>query len=265
MTPSQVAKLIHDARIGRRTISSFAEATPALTLDTAYQAQHAGLELCLAEGDVLCGYKMGLTSRAKQRDVNVHESIHGYLLERMEIPKNGLVSTMDRLQPRLEPEVAVMLRKHISGKDVTLREVRDAVGSAVPALEILDSRFNNFQFELADVVADNTSASGFMLGDWDLWSRWEQVRLMGVTVRKNGEVMTTGAPAAVLGDPLLSVLELVHQLAKYENRGLEAGMVVLTGGITASIPFQRGDLIEVVWPGETMSFRAKEEEHVPSH
>lgn len=94
-----------------------------------------------------------------------------------------------------------------------------------------------------------------MVGSTNYVDRLDEVRLLGVTLKVNGEIRETGAPAAVLGDPLLSVVELVKGLAE-SNRAVEPGMVILTGGITTAVPFRSGDVVEVVWPGETLMFRA---------
>jgi 2-oxo-3-hexenedioate decarboxylase len=111
------------------------------------------------------------------------------------------------------------------------------VGAAHLALEIVDSRYQDFKFALPDVVADNTSAAGWVLG-----ARIERddLRLLGVWIRKNGELMHTGAGAAALGDPLRSVAAL----AEVVPGGLPAGALVFTGGLTASVPLERGDCIE---------------------
>jgi 2-oxo-3-hexenedioate decarboxylase len=238
-----------------KPIPAFSGRYPDLSVEDAYLIQNILSERAVASGDSICGYKMGLTSKAKQRDVQVFEPIRGFLRGSFEIPKNGTLDMKKRIHPRVEPEVAVVLKSPLSGANVTLREVRAAIHSVLPALEIVDSRYENFSFRLADVIADNTSAAAFMVGSLELPLSPDELRLTGVFVRKNGRIVETGAPAAVLGDPFLSVLGLVKSLAT-EAKRLEAGMVVLTGGITNSIPLQPGDRIEVVWPGETLAFEA---------
>ena len=249
------AELLRRAAESRTAIKPLTNENSALSLADGYVIQEIGLEMAMADGKRLCGYKMGLTSRAKQRDVGVYDPIKGYLLAEMEVEKGGTVDMSSRIHPRVEPEVAVVLREPLWGPDVSLRQVQSALALVVPALEILDSRFEAFTFKLTDVVADNTSASGFMLGRENLLPRLSELSLLGVAVRKNGMILETGAPAAVLGDPLLSVVALAKLLAK-EGKRIEPGMVVLTGGITASVPFSRGDFVEVTWPGETLTFRA---------
>lgn len=255
MTSLEKAKVLETAIRERRPVRQFSLDAPDFDVKAGYDVQWTGLELALGRGEKLAGYKMGLTSRAKQRDVNVFESIRGYLLASMEIAKGAPVDTSTRIHPRVEPEVAVILKSPLAGPGVTLRAVVAALDVVLPALEILDSRFEAFQFKLADVVADNTSASGFLLGRANLLPKLSELNLMGVSLRKNGQVHETGTPAAVLGDPLLSVVELANALGR-EGKRLEPGMVVLTGGITAAVPFAKGDAIDVVWPDETLSFRA---------
>jgi len=250
---NEILASLQEAIHSRKAISPLSSRYPHFTLNDAYEVQRMGLEAGLKSGQRLCGYKMGLTSRAKQRDVNVFEPIRGYLLSSMEVMKGEPVETGTRIHPRTEPEIAVIMGQSLRGDSVTLREVAQAIAMIVPALEIIDSRYESFSFKLPDVVADNTSASGFMLGTGNLIG--SDLALLGITVRKNGVVVETGAPAAVLGDPLLSVVGLVRGLAK-EGKGLEPGMVVLTGGITAAVPFQARDVIEMTWPEETIGFRA---------
>ncbi len=246
----QVAEKLREAIRTRTPIRQVSLDIPNFTVENGYSVQAMGLEIALGSGEKLCGYKMGLTSRAKQRDVKVFEPIRGYLLASMEVAKGSPVETSGRIHPRVEPEVAVTFKAPLGGPNVTLRDVIAAIDSIVPSLEILDSRFEAFSFKLADVVADNTSASGFMLGRENMLSKISEIPLMGVYLRKNGEILETGTPAAVLGDPLLSVVALAKQTR------IEPGMVVLTGGITASVPFAKGDVIDIVWPYETLTFRA---------
>lgn len=256
MNLSEIAQALQSAAAEVRPVPAFSLAHPQFSLEEAYQVQSIGLESALARGAKLCGYKMGLTSRAKQKDVNVHEPIRGYLLSQMEVTKSEPVSTKNRIHPRVEPEVAVILKSRLAGPNVSLHDVEQAIGVVTPALEILDSRYESFQFQLPDVVADNTSASGFILGGQNWIEQLRELRLFGVTVKHNGVIVETGCPAAVMGDPLLSVVALARALAK-ENKAIEPGMVVLTGGITTSVSFKAGDFIEVVWPTETMSFMAE--------
>lgn len=245
---------LREARRNKQPIVAFSGNEAEFTLEEGYAVQRALLEMALADGEELAGFKMGLTSRAKQRDVGVDSAIHGFILKSQEEEKGGTVNLGHRIHPRVEPEVAAVLGKPLGETPPTLREVRLAVSGLFPALEILDSRYQGFSFRLPDVVADNTSASGFMLGHQDLTGYGGELPWLGVSMKKNGELIDTGCPAAVFGDPLLSVLALAKEFYK-AGRVLSPGSVILTGGLTAAMPITPGDFVEVIWPNESLSFR----------
>lgn len=250
----EMAETLYQAALTKTPRKAFTEKLP-LTLDDGYAIQKAGLEIALSHGAALCGYKMGLTSRAKQIDVKVFEPIRGYLTLGTQFKKNVPLPIDRWIHPRVEPEIAVILKSRITGENVSIEEVRETIDFIGPAFEILDSRFDAFSFKLPDVVADNTSGAGFCLGDTNYLSKLSRIRLMGVTVKKNNEIVETGAPAAVLGDPLRSVCMLAGALYR-EEKAIEKGQIILTGGITTSVPFAKGDVIEIIWPGESFSIRA---------
>ena len=255
MNLNEIAQKLRHAFLNATPIGQFSEIYPDFTDKQAMEVQNIGLEMALGSGDKLVGYKMGLTSKAKQRDVNVFEPIRGYLLSSFELQKGSTLSLSNRIHPRVEPEVAVIFKQRLQGPGLSLRDVVGAIDAIYPALEIVDSRFDNFKFKLSDVLADNTSAAGFMLGRTNLLSEINQLSLMGVIVRKNGRIVETGAPAAVLGDPLLSVLSLANSLGA-EGKAIEPGQVILTGGITNSVSFVSGDRLEIAWPQELLTFQA---------
>ncbi len=235
-----------DARNSLRAIAQFSNTYPNFSVEEAYDVQARLLERDLATGKRIAGYKMGLTSKAKQRDVNVFESIHGYLTSDMEIFPGQTLTASTRIHPRVEPEIAVVFGRSVAGAS-RISDLTSKIEYIGPALEILDSRYENFTFQLPDVIADNTSASGFLLGTTNYLHRMEDIPLLGTVLRLNGDVVGTGAPAAVLGNPLISVLELVKRLAA-NNREIAAGQVVLTGGITASISVKATDWVELLMP-----------------
>lgn len=255
VTPIEIAEKLYAAAESATPILSFSNQGTTLSLSDAYAIQNMLLEKALAKGDGICGYKMGLTSKAKQRDVQVFEPIRGFLKKSTEIVKNGRLETTKLIHPRVEPEISVVFKDRLKGPGLTLRDVHRAIGAVYPALEIVDSRYEKFQFSLADVIADNTSAAHFMVGTVNLIGQVAEVPLLGISVRKNGDIIETGAPAAVLGDPFLPLVSLANALGE-EGKEIVPGMVVLTGGITNSVPFQKGDVIEIVWPMETLAFTA---------
>jgi 2-oxo-3-hexenedioate decarboxylase len=253
MNEFEAVRLLRQAQLDRKAISPLTQKMSELSLEKAYDIQAGGLELAQASGAKVCGYKMGLTSRAKQQDVKVFEPIRGYLLDEMEVSKGDDVRRERYIHPRVEPELAIVFGEPVTGERAQIRDLLPAIRWIGPALEILDSRFEAYAFSLGDVVADNTSAAGFLLGTTNYKDRLQDIRLMGVAIRKNGVIEQTGAPAAVLGDPLISAMWAVRGLAR-RGQVIEPGQVLLTGGITAAVPFDRGDHLEILWPGETLSF-----------
>ncbi|MDQ0190279.1 2-keto-4-pentenoate hydratase [Alicyclobacillus cycloheptanicus] len=218
-----------------------------LTVEDAYQIQRLNIDNALRSGDRLAGWKMGLTSKAKQVSVGVNEPIYGRLLASMELSKST-VHLHGLIHPRLEPEIAFVFNKRLEGPKVTPRDVWLATECVMPAVEIIDSRYKNFSFTLTDVIADNASSAKFLVADQaysPYQSQWDQI---GVVMRKNGEVMQTGTGAAVLGHPVRSVVELVQMIHR-EALSVEPGMVVLTGGITEAIHLYEGDEVTVLFDG----------------
>jgi len=214
-----------------------------LGLDEAYRIQQAVIEKKLAsdpEGRWI-GLKAGLTSRAKQKMVNIDEPILGQLLSSNVV--NGPALNLDGLnQPRVEPEVAFYFAKEATGREESEEELLDAIGYAFPALEILDSRFQNYKFQIQDVVADNASTARVVFGEGAFSPDREKLGCMNVSLLINGEVVESGATAAVLGHPLTSALWVARKWASM-GRTIPAGSILMTGGITTAVPISRGDVV----------------------
>ncbi len=210
-----------------------------LSLDDAYEVQRELVLHRMARGERYAGAKLGFTSRAKMAQMGVSDVIAGRLTSGMRIDDGGTVA-LDRLvHPRIEPEIAFRLGRDVDlgpdadPSDIDPAAVERAVDAVAPALEIIDSRYRDFRFDLADVVADNTSAAGFVLGPWrpfggDLGNR-------GVVLEADGLVAQTGSTAAILGHPLRA-LHALAGLAIRHGLALPAGAVVLAGAATAAIP-----------------------------
>lgn len=223
------------------------EEWPQATAEDAYQIQDWLRLSALAGGERQSGWKMGLTSEAKRQAVHVHEPIFGWLGYSMELT-DGILPWRGVIHPRVEPEIAMILGHDLHGPDLRPRDVWRAIEAVVPAMEVIDSRYEGFQFSLADVIADNASAVYYTLGP-DQFSTanrlWGNV---GISVYKNGTLAQTGSGAAVLGHPVNAVIRLADMLAA-RGLELEAGMVILTGGITDAVPVGRGDHITVQFEG----------------
>lgn len=229
---------------------------PELDVNNAYEIQKLSIDFAIKNGDPLIGLKMGLTSIAKQKSVNVDEPIYGRLTKSMEL-ENAELSMEGTIHPRVEPEIAFVINKPLFGNDVTAADVWDATEYIVPALEVIDSRYKNFSFTLTDVVADNASSSKFIMGKnaySPTYTSWDKIQ---VDLFKNGVKVQSGVSSDVLDHPVQSVVKLVKMLSK-DGYNLEPGMIILTGGITEAIHVEAGDVVEAHFEGlENMILHVK--------
>jgi 2-oxo-3-hexenedioate decarboxylase len=214
-----------------------------LSLEDAYEIQHLNIEKECQTGDRLIGWKMGLTSIAKQESVGVDQPIYGGLLESMVI-EEPVLHVEKLIHPRVEPEIAFLFNKRLEGKDITEQDVWDATKCIMPALEVIDSRYKDFSFNLIDVVADNASSARFLVSKKMYAPNQFKLDKIGVVMKLNGQIVQEGNGSAVMGNPVRSVMKLVHMLHR-TGQCIEPGMVLLTGGITEAIHVQIGDVITV--------------------
>jgi 2-oxo-3-hexenedioate decarboxylase len=236
---SQIAEVLASAERDRKELSPFTDEHPDLDLQTAYDAQWAGIERRQAAGERLVGAKLGLTSKAKQRVMNVDAPLYGWVTDRMLLPYGEPVELSRFIHPRVEPEIAFLLARPVAAP-ATVTTVLAATEAVFAAVDVLDSRYENFRFQLPDVVADNASAAGFLLGPRAVPpAELEDLRLLGCVLRVNGDVVATAAGAAVMGHPAASVAWLVNRLAE-RGQTLDAGMLVFSGGLTEPVPLQVG-------------------------
>jgi len=230
------ATTLDAAALHARATAQLAEAHD-LAVDDAYEVQRASIGRRLARGERRIGIKLGLTSRAKMAQVGVNEMIWGRLTDAMVVEEGSSISLDRYIHPRVEPEIAFLLGRPLSGT-VTLVEAMDAVAAVAPALEIIDSRYENFRFSLSDVVADNTSASGIVVGPWSPRERCDLSNL-GIVLTIDGRIRQVGSSAAILGNPLRA-LAAASRLAASAGETLEAGWIVMAGSATAAEPLTRG-------------------------
>jgi len=239
---SELAERLISAARERVATTPLTDDYPELDVETAYTIQDAVVQARRDSGAVVSGAKLGLTSVAKQRQMNVDEPLYGWLSDDMAID-TGEQLVCDRfIQPRCEPEIAFLLGGDLAGPDVTAAHVIAATDLVFPAVDVLDSRFAGYSFTLPDVVADNSSCAGYVLGGQGIDPTGFDLRLTGCVFEKNGELIATAAGAAVLGHPAASVAWLVRKLAS-RDQGLEAGQVVLSGSMTEAIAVEPGDVI----------------------
>lgn len=242
-TVDQLATIVDEAAHKSAPIEMLTADYPEMTLDDAYTIQRASVQKRIDRGESLIGMKMGLTSQAKMDQMNVHNPIYGHLTDAMRIDDGGSIDHTDFCHPRVEPELAFVLADDLAG-DVGPAEALAAVDRVVPALEIIDSRYRDFEFTLIDVVADNASSSGFILGPRSADPDELPLDNLGMILSINGETRETGSTAAILGNPARSLASLATMLDE-RDEGLEAGQIVLAGGATQAVHVEPGDHVEL--------------------
>lgn len=233
---------IEQAQRSATAIPKLTEDHPGMTLGDGYAVQQALLQRWLAEGRRQVGWKAGLTSRAKMEQMGVRVPTIGFLLADMFRPEGSTVTTQDLVHPRVECEVGFVTRAALSGPACTREQVLDATDFVVPAIEVIDSRFSGFKFDLQSVVADNSSSARYATGGRARYPQDLDLSSLGVILEKNGEPVAMGASAAVMGHPADGVALLVNVLHAL-GQSLPAGSFVMSGGITEAIPVQGGDFV----------------------
>lgn len=212
-----------------------------LTLAEAYDIQAASIKRRVARGHARTGVKMGFTSRSKMVQMGLSDVIWGRLTTDMQIEEGGTVAFSRFLHPRVEPELAFILRKPITAA-MTAPAALACVEAVAPALEIIDSRYVDFKFTLTDVIADNASSSGYVIGPWcDPKADFSN---LGLTLNIDGTVVQVGSTAAILGHPMRSLMAAAR-LAAAAGEPLQAGAVVMAGGATAAEWIKPGSYVSI--------------------
>lgn len=238
----ELAAYLNDAELNRQEIFKITLDYPELTDELAYDIQHEIVNIKEESGDRVIGMKMGLTSEAKMKQMGISEPLYGHILDYMLVDNRGEVSLSELIHPKVEAEIAFIMGKDLQGSNITEDDVLDAIEYVLPAMELVDSRFENFNFTLKDVIADNCSSSRVILGDKYTKPDGLRMELLGTSLSINNEIVDMGTGAAVLGNPLTSVVMLVKLLDK-RGLKLKANSLVLTGGITKAFMIKEGDIV----------------------
>lgn len=234
----EIAERLYQADKNGEPIEQITKTYEGLTIDDAYEIQLLNVDKKLAEGNVITGKKIGLTSLAMQESLGVDTPDFGFLYDSMEIV-NNIVGKGQILQPRVEGELAFILKDDL--KDgATIEDVYEATDYVVPALEIVGSRIKDWKLTIVDTVADNASCGMYLLSDIKIDPKEVDLKEIEMTLSKNGEVINSGKGSAVLGDPVNAVLWLARSLGNY-GVTLNAGDIILAGALSAAIPAVSGD------------------------
>jgi 2-keto-4-pentenoate hydratase len=234
-----IAGSLFDAERERHAIPPISAGRPELGPVEAYRIQEEIVRRRLAAGETVVGWKIGLTSKAMQDQLGVDQPDYGPILSGYMVAEGSAIPIADLIQPRIEAEIAFVLKDSLRGPGVTPDDVLRATAAVAPAIEIIDSRIEGWKITLPDTIADLASSARVALGrsipvgDIDL-------RLVGVVVERAGAVVGTGAGAAALGDPAAAVAWAANTLGPL-GVTLESGHVIMPGALHASVPANRGD------------------------
>jgi 2-oxo-3-hexenedioate decarboxylase len=242
-TVAVLAERLENAERNRAPITKITDEFPDLDWDDAYAIQDEIRRQKIESGAQIAGLKAGLTSQAKMKQMNVSEPVFGFMCDYGACADGSEIEIDRFIAPRVEAEIAFVTNKEIAGP-CHIGTVLQATDFVMPAVEILDSRYENFKFDLISVVADNTSAAAFVSGGSAKRVQDIDLRTVGIVLEKNGEIVDLAAGAAVLGQPAESVVMLANMLAR-KNQVIPAGTFIMTGGVTAAVGVERGDHIAV--------------------
>jgi 2-oxopent-4-enoate hydratase len=213
-----------------------------LTAGDAYAIQLANVKLRQAAAEKVAGMKVGLTAKPMQKMLGVDQPDFGHLFASMRLADGDDCLLSELIQPRVEAEIGIVLARDLRGPGLTDLDVLAATEALVPTLEIVDSRILNWKITFVDTVADNGSSARFVVGKKRTPPLGIDTRTVGTVFEKNGEVVGTGAGAAVLGaNPYRAVAWLANTLAA-DGLELHAGDVIMPGALCAMVPVVRGDV-----------------------
>jgi len=252
MTPDEIARAadaLDAAEKNRAQIGLLSLAHPGMNMDDAYAVQGAWVAQKLAAGRRKVGWKIGLTSKAMQYALNIDIPDSGVLLDDMVFGDGATIAPDRFIQPRIEAEIAFVMKAPVKGPGVTLFDVLNATDYITPALEILDTRISRVDPETGksrsvfDTIADNAANAGIVMGGRPIRPLDADMRWIGAIVSRNAEVEETGLGAGVLNHPGTAVAWLANRLAQYGGGSIEAGDIVLSGSFIRPIEATHGSTI----------------------
>ncbi|KSZ56599.1 4-oxalocrotonate decarboxylase [Rhodococcus pyridinivorans KG-16] len=236
---TRVADILLEAERAATSRTSLSAEWPGLTLPVAYQAQDIALQIRKARGENITGIKLGLTSRAKQKQMGVDAPSVAWLTDVMALSAGDPVPRTQLIHPRAEPEIGFVMGRRLSGPGVTAAQALAAVDWVFGAIEIIDSRYAGFKFTLADAVADNNSSGKYVTGPILRSPDSLDLGLEACLLEIDGQVVDTATGAAVQGHPAEALAFAANTLAD-RGHAIEPGWVVLTGGMTDAVAIEPG-------------------------
>lgn len=233
---------LFEALTSRAPVAPLRERIRGITIEDGYRIQSRMVSRMIAAGDSIVGRKIGVTSKAVQDMMQVFEPDFGQLTASMHNMTGAVLEMAGMIQPRVEGEIAFVLKRDLAGPGLTAVDVLAATSHVLPCFEIVDSRIENWNIQIQDTVSDNASCGAYVLGDTPIDPRDLDLGLVGMLIEKNGEPAVTGVGAAVQGSPVNSVVWLANRLGEL-GVTFGAGEVILSGSLAALIPVAAGDRI----------------------
>ncbi|RQS71592.1 2-oxo-3-hexenedioate decarboxylase [Burkholderia sp. Bp8963] len=237
-----LATRLDDCARDARDTPKITDTHPEMDWDDAYAVQDAIRRKQITRGARIVGYKAGLTSHAKMRQMGVDTPVFGFLTDIYALQEGGECDTAALIHPKVEPEIAFVTKAELKGPGCHIGAVLAATDFVMAGIEVIDSRYRDFKFDLKSVVADNTSAARFVVGGRPLAVDGVDLRTLGVVLEKNGQPVAFGAGAAVLGHPAAAIAMLANHLGA-RGEAIPAGSVILSGGITEAVAVAAGDSV----------------------
>lgn len=241
---------LFNALQSRQSLAPLTQRYPAISLDEAYRISLRFLARREALGEQVIGKKIGVTSRAVQEMLDVHQPDFGFLTDRMQVAEGSAISVAEHrlVQPRAEGEIAFVLGDDLHGTAISAAEVLAASQWVLPCFEIVDSRIAHWQIRIQDTVADNASCGVFALGDERINPRELDLAKVQLNLRKNGQPAGQGLGSAVQGHPCEAVAWLANTLGQFDIP-FRKGEIILSGALAPLVPVLPGDDVSLTLSG----------------
>ena len=240
----KLAEHLENAELNARDVTMITGDHPNMDWDDAYAIQGEIRRRKEARGARTVGLKAGLTSFAKMKQMGVETPVFGFVSDYMARPDGGEIKHAEMIHPKVEAEICIVTKSALKGPGCTIAHVMAATDFVLPAVEVIDSRYRDFKFDLKSVIADNTSSSRFVIGGRARDLDELDLRTLGVVLEINGEIKSMAAGAAVLGHPLAAVAMMANHLGA-RGQDIPAGTFIMTGGVTEAFLVNPGDNVSV--------------------
>ncbi len=236
----KLAEHLENAELKAYEVTKVTDDYPDMTYEDAFDVQWEIRRRKESRGHKIVGMKMGLTSWAKMKQMGVEKPCYGFLADYFSVPDGSEIKHDELIHPKIEAELAFVTKAPLKGPGVNIADVLRATDFVMPAVEVIDSRYKDFKFDLKSVIAGNSSSTRFVTGGRMASPSELDLKNRGVVMEINGEIVEVGAGAAVLGHPAASVAMLANMLGE-RGEELAAGSFVMIGAITAAVQINKGD------------------------